>query len=1227
MNSKAQVNIIAAIGMIAATIIAVMNMMNYINDIGLSSQIYITAQNSIFQVANMRYYILQQAQYELDKAQLFTGLELAPTVDCGYINGTTELPQLGVPKIYYWDTPEGQACIPDNAQIELTLLKLLNESQFAAIPVSNSGLKEYININLTSTNGNTYTGTFTSPLFSGAYQITYYASYGNVSIIFPNGNKLSGPVLGTILKIGNYSFEVGPIQSTITGIMNMPAFTSAFFKGSNIASNSQYALITLNGQQAIVYTNETNGQYSFHIAILKNPYAYTLSQADGGVTYQLINNSVSDIDGTSYKFLVTNDINGIFSLAPTSYAVLSLQPNFVFMKYLMQTFQNASKQNLLFPNYQNLQISFSVFPLYNPEVCVTSNNYGFSLENCLPLAGTVSSQNYLSYLLQLSTAFVNQSFNAGEKEIQGFPQYLIYNYLENVIHGVNMKTVTVAGKPKYDWYSSLIFAIGSPNGINYTENQISCAKQSEYGTYIYNCSVSSSCLQTCQKVLSQDLGYAIQNLFNYQAPSEVSFLSGQPFSISVLNVSINATEESACGSDYVKYSYSYSPPKSSQSSSEEILGVPISLIFGYRNNMSLYPTEGCGLQTNIYSNCYPGFDTLLATGTQTFDCCSPVIANQFLNKTCIANLITTNKTVAVYINQSTGSINNDICDYSANQSGTIYYYCDHFTFNESDTNFEPAGYLNQWVLHGNACPSEITIDNQVFSPGNKDYDVVNEYGGGSFTLPDKMNEWSSAFIDNLNLTNMSLNLVANIGGAAPVMNIILSNDTINNEYIINSPSPQINVLQINPYEKSVELYNYSSSTMKFVPIAYGKPNVKSGMNQIQINKLCTNNKCNIQVSMNTGNILNTTFISKIKTKTIGLSTDMLPSNDSVKFAFISSNVNSYLPKYTVLPYQPATELNKSLLNAFGINLEYLNQTAYNQIVISNPKVLKSSYQFELVVDNNFDQNQMDTFDIKIFGIYSNGNIENLSWWNETPLGVLPTADLWINLTNKIPTSIYVVYGVGTYYTSNKYADNGSRVFPLFFSANDPSTYSVFSYKYWPNFNSIKGNVSIGNSGLILNTSAPVQPYIYETNDSRFYEQFACVSNQNTYLVNASYLYSKPLLNMQNLYGFYNPLYPGLQIVNYEKFTLPVVTTFELSTVPPSGYSFSFSVTYNNVLKEGQESTIQFITGPGSYGYSAGLIYWLKTSQNCVYKCSELSGNLQAGSIEVIKFGFCKQLCQ
>jgi hypothetical protein len=94
-------------------------------------------------------------------------------------------------------------------------------------------------------------------------------------------------------------------------------------------------------------------------------------------------------------------------------------------------------------------------------------------------------------------------------------------------------------------------------------------------------------MQYCRTLLSQTLEEDLKNLLDYQVPAEVSFLSGTPFNVNVLNLSVSAQEASSCNNyaNYnatVNYTYSFSPQRFSNISSET-LGLPISLNFGYQN--------------------------------------------------------------------------------------------------------------------------------------------------------------------------------------------------------------------------------------------------------------------------------------------------------------------------------------------------------------------------------------------------------------------------------------------------------------------------------------------------------------------------------------------------------------------------------------------------------------------------------------------------------------------
>ena len=113
---------IVVLGMVAATIYISLNAFGYISNVGLSSKIEISAQNSIYQTLALKDYLIQEANYNFQKAELFDGLTLQPsTLDCGYINTSQSLPFVPVPEVYYWRNLAGQICLPDNNLIEYGL--------------------------------------------------------------------------------------------------------------------------------------------------------------------------------------------------------------------------------------------------------------------------------------------------------------------------------------------------------------------------------------------------------------------------------------------------------------------------------------------------------------------------------------------------------------------------------------------------------------------------------------------------------------------------------------------------------------------------------------------------------------------------------------------------------------------------------------------------------------------------------------------------------------------------------------------------------------------------------------------------------------------------------------------------------------------------------------------------------------------------------------------------
>ena len=1135
LNNRGQANMIVVLGMVAATIYITLNAFGYIGNVGLSSKIEISAQNSIYQTLALKNYLIQEANYNFQKAELFDGLTLQPsTLDCGYINTSISLPFVPVPKVYYWRNLAGQICLPNNNLIEYGLETLLNKNSFGIINSSNMNIQSNLVLNLSNKSSAGFFGNFSAPFLRNKYEFLYNTSSSAFSVCEWSANGCAyvaaNVSLGVNFNLEGMAFSSLPLQDVVSGVIDQPTATSAFFKGSNLPPSSQYTIATFpNGNVAIIYTYPINGTTFFYMTPMPDENLYSLNSVisydtANGIPNKtlLVNGSKSGFifDGINYTFSVNSNVNGIFSIKPTNYVMFGMQPNFVYYKYILNSIQNSGVQNLLFPNNQNLYVSYSLLPLYSPQVCVNYNEGQYNLQNCLTLSDSITGDNYLSQLMQLSIAFVNQSFPIGNNNIEGFAQYEIDNYISNTINAVNLKTVSVNGRPKYDWYSALILQLGSPQGANYLLDKLNRVKEPYYGTYIYNCEQNASDLVYCRNLLSATLSQDIDYLLQSQMPQELSFLSGANFNINVLNLSINASEISSCvnASNYsVKSNYSYSVKSLPVDNfSEEILGIPISLDFGYQNSLNLKPTEACGIQNSPYSTGYPGFSEALITNNLTYINCAPIISQSFLNHTCIASLRTSNSTMESYLNSTSSAPDGEYCRKMSNGQ----YFCPYYKVSSFS-------YKN-WITSSNTCPNYFVIDNQNFTTSqNTDYTLVSVYGGGANSSKlSFFNKTFALYNGSLNLPlNFSFNVGFNSTGPYAGINAFFSNNYFLHNNLISA--------SFNSVQNPNGLYNYSVSTDSENLLAgsdnYISPSTK---NELSFNRYCiAKNGCNLTAYLNSN--LQSSFYSNSTSITsninlLGISTTSKPSSDIVSYAFVSNYLPLYKAVQTELVYSPASELNPSLNSSFGLTTN--NNTYFNELLL-NSSSFSNAYQLMINLNSNFNFGYLIPNYIKIFGVYSN-KVSQLYWWNQTAIqnGGL----IWVNLTKSVPNELYIVYGQGAFYEGG-FSDNGSSVFPFFYSVN--STNQPFTF-FYPNKGQHDFNAYYAKTGLNLSNAEPVPPYIYNSTLNSYYEEFACI-NVNPFkltLLNTTYSAYPSNFNINELYNNFNSFYPGLTVIGKETYT-------------------------------------------------------------------------------------------
>lgn len=1134
MDKKGQANMIVVLGMVAATIYIMLNAFGYISNVGLSSKIEISAQNSIYQTLSLKDYLIQEAYYNFQKAQLFDGLNLQPSsVNCGYINTSKSLPFVPIPKVYYWRNLAGQICLPNNNLIEYGLEQLLNQNSFEIINSSNISIQSNLIINLSNRKDNVFSANFSAPFLSKNYSFYYNSSSSEFSVCQYSKSScnfiINDSPIGVNFNLSGLTFTALSPQDTISGVVDQTVATNAFFAGSSLSPSSQYTLITFpNGNVGIIYSNTSNSKTNFYFTYMPNQNFYTLTSVisydnKNGIKskVELINDSTVKVNGVNYTFSITSNVNGIFSLKPTNYVMFEIQPNFVYYKYILNSIQNSGVQNLLFPNNQNLYISYSIFPLYSPQICVNYNEGQYNLQNCMTLSDSITGKNYLSDLLQIGTAFVNESFPIGNQKIEGFAQYEIDNYISNAINAVNLKTVSVNGRPKYDWYSALILQLGSPQGTSYLLSKLSKVKEPYYGTYIYNCEQNAADLAYCRNLLSTTLSQDILSLLQQQMPQELTFLSGTNFNINVLNLSISAAELYSCtnASNYsVKSNYSYSVKSSPVNGnySEEFLSIPISLDFGYQNTLNLTPTEACGIQKSPYSTGYPGFSEALITNNFTYLNCAPVISQRFLNHTCIASLETTNSKVANYLNTTSSASSGEYCREESNGE----FFCPYYKISSFS-------YKN-WLTSSNLCPNYFVIDNKNFtsSQTNNNYRLVSVYGGGAYTSNMSFyNKTFALYNGTLNLPrNLSLTIGFSATGPYAGIDALMSTQNKIDGSLISA--------SFNSFQNPIGIYNYSINN-DYEDLLGGSNNflASNTNNQISFNRYCTVSGCNFTSYLNSkfeSSFYSNTSSLKSDINLIGIATPSKPSSALIRYAFVSNFIPIYKPIITKVPYTAASQLNPSLNKSFGLTTD--NNTYFNEFVLNSTK-LSDSYQLKLALNSNFNFGYMLTGYIKLFGVYSNNNVKQLYWWNQTSInngGVM-----WVNLTNNVPNELYIVYGQGA--NGGKNYDNGTRVFPFFYAVNQ-STKS-FNFLY-PNNNQHKINAFYSNNGINITNEEPIPPYIYNSTLSSYYEEFACI-NKNPLkitLLNGTYSAYPPNFNINELYNDFSTLYPNLTIIGKKTYT-------------------------------------------------------------------------------------------
>ncbi|MCW1311612.1 MAG: hypothetical protein QXJ93_02070 [Candidatus Rehaiarchaeum fermentans] len=1124
---RAQINIIVIAGMMIATIIALLNGYNFINQMGLATHIYQSSEDSIYQTLVEESYVTQEATYKVDLAQFLAGLNLS--TQCGYIYTNNTFSFIPVSKIYYWKTVNN-ICLPNDKELYNQIINYLLIPTLATINDSSFSrfVSENIYINLTKVN-NVYKGQFTFYPLNSYLNIYYYRNNQSFSIYNGSVPVYEGLPVPSNISIDNFQYIIGPEKSVSAGAINRPLIGNAFFSKlpQNLQINSIISSYTVTnlGQQQVVFFDYNQSGY-FHICVSPIYYINTLNlylssnntvtcfyNSNSYVPYQLYNVTFT-FNNINYDFqFIGNETDLSFFVYPLNFATLTISPKFIIYKYSV-FYENSSQNSFLVPPITTY-LQVNGYALNNAEICAYISGIGYEISNCIPLTFTYSSINYLSQDLHSAINFVNGTFPVGNGIlVQGFPQYSLFNYLEYETHVVNMRSVYYFGKPLYDWYADILLLLGYPQYINPTIS----------GTYTANpSSVSNAVLNS------------LLNLFDYQIPIESQFLSGTPYTIALYNLSLHAYDvcntSNSITINYVNNSYSSIP------NSSAFLPLPISLLFLYSNHINLTPSITCSQNHLEFDNCYPGFNYNLKLqtneGIQQLSCCSPVPASEFYNSTCLAYIITNDSSLANSL-----SSNGVICENVVYQGVNAEECQVLYTFSS----------LKQKIIYSDSCPTgvEINYNGQVYN-FSESFSTQHTFYGILYQSSEQYNNyvtnysyWSFGIFNKTKLSgNYTIQAILNISGIYPSGAILLSKYP----YLSNN----MYALEFYGSNGLNSIYNFSNKNLIYTSAYSLSPNKLSSIEIIH-------NKTSLVLYVNGLKEIDyySNFISDISL--IGISTIGYPSYVNLDYLIAYNNYPNVL--ISSIYVKNALSLENStfgynILNSRSITtgksiLSQLSNEDSLDLLFLNSSTFPSEYLLQLPITN--DIFLYNTSEIEILGIYKQNNnfvYKDLYWFNLTPLQI--GSSIWINLTNHVPNYLVILYGPNINLPNY---NNANLTFPIIIYPHI-NNFDYISYKLG-NKNFVSNGIYSSRLGYLGNT--PVTGYLYynsstltfgqtgiipdyiynSTLDGRVYESFACVFNgkQNpaVYLLNVSYnALAQPFNSQQEIYG-YNEIFPQASIV-------------------------------------------------------------------------------------------------
>jgi hypothetical protein len=575
---KGQVNIVIAIGMLIATIWALLNLWGYTQDIGLASTIREKVISSIERSELERLMFDQERKYMMEQALLLTGIGGAMSSSaCGELPPNISFPFLPTEKIRYWKNFPS-ICVPSEDEVIQLVDSILTNSsgfvKFAKIGIAPGAVESDFTLKLDRVD-DIYEGYLRRAYLGEVeYRVEYDPSTWEVRFFIGDSLVTVTNVTWGEVVLG----EIIDIPIVLEGIRREEIWLDERWVIAGIKEKSK--CVELGGVKYVFTAPAVGIDGTIHRFDLYQCVDCYEGCALMGFDLNLYDTITLDYE---YEIIALDNLTGKFIvLENLDHKILKLRlKDLVYFIPERETFEFPEVRiGEVYP--ERGMVSYNFVPAENDKVCLIEETPRLSLKTCSSLLTEVTSRGGFTDLYSFAKDYV-----AGEHgPYQGWQEYELDHQIDVKLDAIDLKTLKVfIGEqviPKQDWKTRLIWALGLV-GTPYTWEEVDDCCQIIAGVEVCACEYCPPTLP-CEEVLETALIAEFLRIFEQISPSKLEVMTGYPWVIRIRDLKVNVTNLCEDESFFVQHTPHYTFEETNESM---VLGLPIQILFGENSRVLL----------------------------------------------------------------------------------------------------------------------------------------------------------------------------------------------------------------------------------------------------------------------------------------------------------------------------------------------------------------------------------------------------------------------------------------------------------------------------------------------------------------------------------------------------------------------------------------------------------------------------------------------------------------